>query len=66
MIVFLHSAHRLLVRANVVPSSQIHVTMMIKEIRSSETSGLTGAALRNIPEEVNLLSCIIHSYPKVS
>jgi hypothetical protein len=47
---------RLLVIANVVPSSPVLVTMMMEVIRSSETSVLTRTTLRNIPEEGILLS----------
>jgi hypothetical protein len=43
------SVRRLLVTANVVPSSPI-VTLMIEAIRSSETSVLTRATRRNITE----------------
>jgi hypothetical protein len=51
IIVFLRFARRLLVTANVVPSLQIFVTLMMEELRSSETSALTGATWRNIPED---------------
>jgi hypothetical protein len=39
-----------LVTANVVPSSPILVTLMTEAIRSSATSVLTRATLRNISE----------------
>jgi hypothetical protein len=48
---------RLLFTANVVPSSPIPVTLVMDAIRSSETSAITRATWRNIPEV-----SIIHSH----
>jgi hypothetical protein len=48
---FFCSVCRLLFTANVVPSLPILVTLMVEALHFSETSVLTRATLRNIPED---------------
>jgi hypothetical protein len=56
------SVRRLPVKANVVLSAPILVTLMIEAVSSSETSVLTRATRRNIPEDSILKYMLPYSH----
>jgi hypothetical protein len=59
-IVFFHTELLLLVTANFVPSSPIFSTLMMKVIRSPETSFLTIATRRHIAEDPIFVTNFVH------
>jgi hypothetical protein len=61
----IRSVLQLLVIANIVPSSLILVTLVMEAICSTETSFLTRAILRNIPEDGIILFFRIHLWTKI-
>jgi hypothetical protein len=65
VLVFLRSARRLLVTASVVPSSPIPVTLMKEAVIYSETSVLTRATRRNIPEDTILPVILCASFSNI-
>jgi hypothetical protein len=64
-LVFLRSVLRLLVTSNIVRTSPMFVTLMMKALSSSETSAITRATRRNIPEGAFFMHKSVKSKPKI-